>query len=88
MKRLLLLLPLALIAFLSLAQTAPEQLPTREGPLRILFLGHDREHHNSNVYFPILSEALGREAIYFDYHTDVEQALGNYEYLSRFDGVR
>jgi uncharacterized protein len=87
MKRLLLLLPLALIAFLSLAQTAPEQHPTKEGPLRILFLGHDQEHHNSNAYFPMLSEALGREAIYFDYHTDVEEALGDYNYLSKFDGV-
>ncbi|YCM45457.1 PVC-type heme-binding CxxCH protein [Verrucomicrobiaceae bacterium 227] len=88
MKRLLLLLlPLALVAFLSLAQTAPKQPPVKEGPLRILFLGHDQEHHNSNEYFPMISEALGREAIYFDYHTDVEEALGDYGDLSRFDGV-
>ena len=88
MKRLLILLPLALIAFLSLAQTPPgNPASTKEGPLRILFLGHDQKHHNSNEYFPMLAKATGREAIYFDYHTDVEKALGDYDYLSRFDGV-
>jgi len=87
MKRLLLLLPLALLAVLSLAQTSEKEQVPKEGALRILFLGHDSEHHNSNAYFPMLSEALGREGIYFDYHLDVEEALGDYEYLSRFDGV-
>ena len=36
-------------------------------PIRVLFLGHESKHHNSNEYFPILSKALGRDAIYFDY---------------------
>lgn len=85
MKRLVLILPLFLVAALGLKTEKPA--PPKEGPLRILFLGHDSEHHNSNAYFPMLSEALGREAIYFDYHLDVEEALGDYEYLSRFDGV-
>ncbi len=58
-----------------------------EGPVRILFLGHDAQHHPSNDYYPMLAEALGPDAIYFDYHTSVEEALGNYDYLSQFDGV-
>lgn len=55
-------------------------------PLRILFLGHDSAHHNSNEYFPILARELGRDAIYFDYETDVSTALKK-DYLNQFDGV-
>ena len=30
----------------------------RAGPIRILFLGHDKsEHHNSNEYYPLLAKA-------------------------------
>ncbi|MEN8847126.1 MAG: PVC-type heme-binding CxxCH protein [Akkermansiaceae bacterium] len=87
MKYLLLLLPLALIAILSLAQTTPENQAKKEGPIRILFLGHDREVHNSNEYYPIISKALGRDGIYFDYTTSVEKALGDISYLSQFDGI-
>lgn len=59
---------------------------SQDGPIRVLFLGqHDNELHNSDEYFPILSSALGRDAIYFDYITDVEEALGNHEYLNMFD---
>lgn len=38
-------------------------------PLRVLFLGHDKAHHNSTAYVPLLMNAMGREAIYFDYQT-------------------
>ena len=32
-----------------------------DGPIRVLFLGHESEHHNSNLYCPMLSRA-GRDA--------------------------
>lgn len=57
------------------------------GPIRVLFLGHDSEHHNSNVYYPMIAKALGREAIYFDYVTTPAAALGDADYLNRFDAV-
>ena len=38
-------------------------------------------------YYPMLAKALGREAIYFDYVTSVEEALGNADYLNRFDAL-
>jgi putative membrane-bound dehydrogenase-like protein len=56
-------------------------------PIRVLFLGHESKHHNSNEYFPILSKALGRDAIYFDYVTSVGQALDDSEYLDKFDAL-
>ena len=59
----------------------------RADPIRILFLGHESEHHNSNEYYPMLAKALGRDAIYFDYLTSVNQALDDEEYLNRFDGL-
>ena len=61
------------------------------GPVRILFLGHflghEARHHPSNDYYPMLAVGLGPDAIYFDYHTSVESALGDYDYLSQFDGL-
>ena len=59
----------------------------KEGPIRVLFLGHESEHHNSNAYYPMLSRALGRDAIYFDYVTSVEEALGDAKYLGKFAQV-
>ncbi|MEO0416818.1 MAG: ThuA domain-containing protein, partial [Verrucomicrobiota bacterium] len=56
-------------------------------PIRVLFLGHDSEHHNSNEYYPMLAKATGREAIYFDYITTVEEALGDADYLAKFDAL-
>ena len=56
-------------------------------PVRVLFLGHESKHHNSNLYYPMLAKALGPHAIYFDYVTDVERALGDAEYLAKFDAV-
>ena len=54
-------------------------------PIRVLFLGHPAKHHNSNEYYPMLAKALGRDAIYFDYTVSVEEALGDAEYLGKFD---
>ena len=55
------------------------------GPIRVLFLGHESEHHDSSQYFPMLQQALGRDAIYFDYVTQVEDAFGDAAFLNRFD---
>ena len=57
------------------------------GPIRVLFLGHESEQHPSNLYFPMLQQALGPNAIYFDYVTSVEAALGDIDYLNRFDAL-
>ncbi len=58
-----------------------------EGPIRVLFLGHEEENHRSDLYYPMLQQALGPNAIYFDYVTTVEEALGDAEYLNRFDAL-
>ena len=55
-------------------------------PIRVLFLGHESEHHNSAAYVPILANAMGREAIYFDYMTDPAIAL-TAETLGHYDAV-
>ena len=56
-------------------------------PIRVLFLGHDSDHHNSNEYYPILSKSFGVDAIYFDYTTSLETALGDFNHLNRFDAL-
>jgi putative membrane-bound dehydrogenase-like protein len=68
------------------ARVAPTSTP-KEGAIRVLFLGHESEHHNSNKFYPMLAKALGRDAIYFDYVTNVKEAFGDAEYLSKFDAV-
>lgn len=60
---------------------------SKQGPIRVLFLGHDSKHHDSNKYYPMLAKGLGRDGIYFDYVTTVEEAFGDAEYLSKFDAV-
>ncbi len=76
-----------LVALVSLSLTVSLFGRPTDGPVRILFLGHDARHHPSNDYYPMLAMGLGPEAIYFDYHTSVEEALGDYAYLSQFDGL-
>jgi len=66
---------------------SPLQSAQEDGPVRILFLGHEATHHPSNEYYPMIAKALGRDGIYFDYTTSVEEALGDYKYLSQFDGL-
>lgn len=58
-----------------------------EGPVRVLFVGHEAEHHNSGLYYPMLVTALGRDAIWFDYVTTPEAAFADAEYLANFDAV-
>ena len=73
-----------LVAWIAFAQQPTETSKT--GPIRVLFLGHDSEHHNSNVYYPMIAKALGREAIYFDYVTTPATALGDADVARRGAG--
>ncbi len=57
------------------------------GPIRVLFLGHEAENHRSDLYYPMLAKALGREAIYFDYVTTPEAAFADAEHLAGYDAV-
>lgn len=45
---------------------------TMASPVRVLFLGHDSRLHDSGVLCPLLMEAFGQEAIYFDYSTSLD----------------
>ena len=63
------------------------QTSVSASPIRVLFLGHESEHHNSNEYYPMLAQALGRDAIYFDYVTSVNRALDDATYLNQFDAL-
>lgn len=55
------------------------------GTLKVLFLGHNSQHHNSNIYSPILKEALAPRHVQLDYATTVD-AL-NPENLKQYDAV-
>ena len=81
------LLTLLLLTAAFAAPGFSSQAKADDGPIRVLFLGHESEHHNSNLYYPMLSRALGRDAIYFDYVTSVEEALGDADYLGKFDAL-
>ncbi len=57
--------------------------PAADGPIRVLFLGHESEHHNSAAYVPLLMSRFGRDGIYFDYYTQPDclnpDTLGHYD---------
>ena len=53
--------------------------------MRVLFLGHQSTHHNSNLYFPILRDALAPEGVQFEYTTSVDSL--NTENLKSYDAV-
>jgi putative membrane-bound dehydrogenase-like protein len=74
------------IAALAAPRSKNEPAP-KTGAIRVLFLGHESKHHNSNQFYPMLAKGLGRDAIYFDYVTSVEGAFGDAEYLGKFDAV-
>jgi putative membrane-bound dehydrogenase-like protein len=78
---------LLLFGFLSFVLPLALSARPTEGPIRVLFLGHEAEHHPSGVYAPLLMQALGREAIWFDYVTTPAAAFDDADYLNRFDAV-
>jgi type 1 glutamine amidotransferase len=71
----------ALAVTLALAGVASAE----PGILRVLFLGHERPHYNSNLYYPILREALAPESIQIDYTTKVDSLSP--ENLQGYDAV-
>jgi putative membrane-bound dehydrogenase-like protein len=76
---------LALALLLAFATGVEAEEPS--GPIRVLFVGHEASHHPSGVYAPMLMEALGRDAIWFDYVTTPEAAFGDKEFLANYDAV-
>jgi putative membrane-bound dehydrogenase-like protein len=70
------------LPFIALSGAAVEVAPR---PIRVLFLGHESEHHNSGKYLPYLMERFGREAIFFDYFTTPDCL--NPETLALYDTV-
>ena len=68
---------MALVIFA--APKTKTEIKTKEGAIRVLFLGHESEHHNRML-------AKGH-AIYFDYVTSVEEALGDATFLAKFDAA-
>ena len=61
------------------------QADTSPRPIEILFLGHDSEHHNAEVYMPLLAAPLFKKGINVTYTED--PAALNAETLSRYDGL-
>jgi putative membrane-bound dehydrogenase-like protein len=82
MKFLKLLIPIILIFSACASQPEP---PIDPRPMRILFLGHESQHHNSNEYMPILQASLAPKGFYFTYTTDLndlsEEVLQDYDAL-------
>jgi len=70
--------------FLALSLAVSAAAPA-DGPIRVLFLGHESKHHNSGEYVPILMKEFGREAIYFDYFTKPDCL--NADTLSHYDAL-
>ena len=66
LKRLAPVVALALV----LAAAFPSAQAGAAAPVKVLFLGHHSEHHNSAKFEPMLATALAAEKISFDYSED------------------
>ena len=78
------------IVFVAVQINSPLQADenaVQSGPVRVLFLGHESDKHPSDLYYPMLAKALGRDAIYFDYVTTPAEAFSDREKLFRYDAV-
>ncbi|MDF9798039.1 putative membrane-bound dehydrogenase-like protein [Catalinimonas alkaloidigena] len=62
-----------------------QQAETGPKPIQILFLGHDSEHHNSEILMPMLAAPLFMKGINLTY-TENQSDL-NAETLSKYDGL-
>ncbi|MEI6714272.1 MAG: ThuA domain-containing protein [Verrucomicrobiota bacterium] len=60
-------------------------LMAEPSPIHVLFLGHESPHHNSNVYYPIIRDALAPESIEIDYVTKVDALTA--DNLQKYDAV-
>lgn len=81
-----------LLVLLFFSPVLPVRAEETVSPVRVLFLGHEgsgpgQKSHQPRLMYPFLAEALGREAIYFDYVETPEEAFGDPEKLSRYDAV-
>ena len=85
------LLGAALIAS-AIAVVPAQQRPARAAadeaarPLRLLFLGHDRDHHPSARLLPLIAAPLARRGIQFTHVSTPEEAL-NAATLKHYDGI-
>ena len=79
---------LALNLLMVSCQTKSEEknlLDDKPRRLELLFLGHDKDNHNSRAYMPILASALAKDAINITYTEDVGDI--NTQNLSLYDGL-
>src|SRR5690606_5733708 len=79
--------PVILIMLVALSQFRCQvaDQPAEIRPARVLFLGHDSEHHNAKAYLPILQAALAPKGFYFTYTADpddlTDEVLKDYDAL-------
>lgn len=66
-------------------KTEQQQAETGPKPIEILFLGHDSEHHNSEVFMPMLATPLFKKGINLTYTEDPNDL--NEETLKNYDGL-
>lgn len=77
-------IPSLVTLFLTLFLAISNAVPT-DGPIRVLFLGHESNHHPSGEKLHMLMKEFGRDAIFFDYYTKPDclnaETLNNYDAL-------
>ena len=78
---------LIFVATLFIGISAVSGAEIAQGPLRVLFLGHDDKLHDSNRFQPMLAAALEPKGIEFTYVKTVGEAFDSAEKLATFDAV-
>jgi putative membrane-bound dehydrogenase-like protein len=68
------------------AGSSPVASPGAARPIRVLFLGHDREHHPSSTLVPLIASPFARRGIQITYVMTLEEALTP-EKLAHYDAL-
>ena len=76
---------IVILLFVGCTQKKKEYVDNQSRRIELLFLGHESEHHNSRVYFPILASSMTKDGINLTYTENVNDL--NTENLSQYDGV-
>ena len=73
-----------LLLLFSCKSPLPDQ-PLSSRPLRVLFLGHDSDHHNAKAHMPLLQASLAPKGFYFTYASD--PSILDTEILQKYDAL-
>lgn len=77
---------LALVGVSAISLMAQQRAPLPGRPIRVLYLGHSSEHHNSIAFYPLMAEPMARQNILVSLVLNPDEALRP-DVLQNYDAI-